>query len=465
MAEEPFNRVRKCPRLSVLLLVALVSTVQLGAQSAAPVTVVKAGRLVDPRTGNVLAPAAVLIEGDKIKQVGSPSQIDVPDGAKSMDLGTATLLPGLIDGHTHLLLDVIVPPEAEIQRHSNGEFAPGLLLAVVESPSKRALMGAQLAREDLESGITTVRNLGHSSIDGDTELRDAINAGRVPGPRILASGRKLIAQGNYVRGLNPALADAILQQEFLLLQGPDQARQAVRQNVFQNVDVIKVSSDDNISVAELAAVVDEAHRQHLKVAVQAVDTNSIQTAIDAGADSIEHGNQVTDEQLKQIRDKRIFLDLTPTFYDGFFLKVTEPSIVMSPDVRAAEVSSATRSRIRYESLVRRVLQSGVKFAAGSDMCWFYPAKTRGEASVTTFVNLHKAGMPPLNVIRAITVNSAEMLGWGDRIGVIEPGKFADLIAVAGDPIADITELERVRFVMKGGVVVRNDFTSRQSAPR
>jgi imidazolonepropionase-like amidohydrolase len=465
VAEEPLSRVRKCPKLSVLLLVALVSAVQLGAQSAAPVTLVKADRLLDPRTGNVLSPAAVLIEGGKIKQVGSPSQVQPLQGARIIDLGRATLLPGLIDSHTHLLLDVVVPPEAESARHLNGKFAPGMLLAIVESPTKRVLMGAQLAREELESGITTVRNLGHSGVDGDTELRDAINAGRVPGPRILASGRKLITRGEYVQNLNPALADAILQQEFLLIDGADRARQAVRQNAFQNVDVIKVSADENLTVPELAAVIEEAHRQHLKVAVHAIDTNSIQTAIDAGADSIEHGNQVTDKQLKQIRDQGIFLDLTPTFYDGFFLKITESSIAISPDVRAAEVSSAARSRIRYESLVQRVLQSGVKFAAGSDMCWFYPGKTRGEASVAAFVNLNKAGMPPLNVIRAITVNSAEMLGWGDRIGVIEPGKFADLIAVAGDPIADITELERVRFVMKGGVVVRNDFTSHQSTPR
>ena len=436
-----------------------------GAQSASPVTLVKAARLLDLRTGNVLAPAFVLIEGNRIKEVGASSQIGVPAGATIIDLGTATLLPGLIDSHTHLFLDIIVPPEAEIQRHSNGEFAPGLLLAIVESPSKRTLMGAQSAREDLESGITTVRNLGHSGIDGDTELRDAINAGRVPGPRILASGRKLITQGEYVQNLNPALSDAILQQDFLLIDGVDGARRAVRRNELQNVDVIKVSADENLTVAELATVVDEAHRQHLKVAVHAIDTNSIKTAIDADVDSIEHGNQLTDEQLKQMRDKGIFLDLTPTFYGGFFLKITEPSIVLSPAVHAAEEASAARGRTRYEALVQRVLKSGVKFAAGSDMCWFYPGKTRGEASVATFVNLHQAGMPALDVIRAITINSAEMLGWGDRIGAIDPGKFADLIAVGGDPTVDITELERVKFVMKDGQVIKNDFAGQQGAHR
>jgi len=439
------------------LLFASVATAQM-AQAPSTVTLIKTGRLLDPRTGNVLAPAAVLIEGDKIKQVGSPSQISPRSGAQIIDLGSATLLPGLTDSHTHLLIDITVPPEAELRRHTNGEFAPGLLLAIVESPSKRALMGAQLAREDLESGFTTVRNLGHSGIDGDTELRDAINAGRVSGPRILASGRKLIARGSYVQNLNPALADAILQQEFLLVDGPDQARQAVRQNVLHNVDVIKVTEGEDISLAELSAVVEEAHRQHLKVAVHAGDRNSIQTAIDAGADSVEHGNEVTDEQLKLMREKGIFLDLTPTFFDGFWTRIHETS-VLSPGFRATLMSSEERRRQRAAALVQRVVKSGVKFAAGSDMGWFYPGKTRGQASAEMFANLHRAGMSSLDIVRAVTVNAAEMLGWQDRIGEVVPDKFADLVAVSGDPLADITELERIHFVMKGGTVIRNDFAA------
>ena len=450
---------RKWALPAMAFLVALLCAQALSAQSTPQLTLVKAARLLDPRTGNVLSPAAVLIEGNKIKQVGSLPQITVPAGAKVIDLGNATVLPGLIDSHTHLLLDIVVPPVAESQRHLNGDFAPGLLLAIAESPIKRALMGAQLAREDLESGITTVRNLGHSGIDGDTELRDAIDAGRISGPRILASGRKLITRGEYLQSLNPALATAILDQEFLLIDGPDRARAAVRQNEFQNVDVIKVSADENLTVPELQAIVDEAHRQHLKVAVHAAESTCIQTAIDAGADSIEHGNQVTDEQLKQMRAKNIYLDLTPTFYDGFFLKITEPSIVTSPESHAADVSGAARGKKRYDALVQRVSKSGVKFAAASDMCWFYPGKTRGEASVATLVNLQRAGMSPLDTIRAVTVNAAEMLGWSDRIGAIAPGKFADLVAVSGDPIADVTELERIKFVMKDGHIVRNDLTS------
>ena len=454
----------KLNRICLLLvasLFTLFSCRQVAAQAPAPVTLVKAGRLLDPRTGNMLSPAAVLIEEGKIKEVGSPSQLQghAPAGVKIIDLGKATLLPGLIDSHTHLLVDPILPAEAERARHYNGSFLPGLLLAIAESPSKRVLMGAQLAHEDLESGITTVRNLGHSGIDGDTELRDAINAGRVPGPRILASARKLITRGEYIQNLNPALADAVLQQEFLLIDGADRARETVRLNVFQNVDVIKVSADENLTVPELSAAVEEAHRNHLKVAVHAVDKTAIQTAIDSGADSIEHGNEVTDEQLKQMRDKGIFFDFTPTIYGDFWTRMAEATVVMSPAVRDRWAKLDVSDTQTYDSLVQHVLKSGVKFAAGSDMGWYFPGKTRGQTSVSRFPVLHQAGMPSLDVLRAITTNAAEMLGWQDRVGAIEPGKLADIVAVAGDPIADITEIERVRFVMKNGEVVKNDFAA------
>jgi imidazolonepropionase-like amidohydrolase len=452
--------------LSALLVAsfcALFSTGQLVAQSPALVTLVKAGRLLDPRTGTVLSPAAVLIEDGKIKEVGSPSRVQAaaPAGVKIIDLGSAILLPGLIDSHTHLLLDGTLPTEAEGTRRYNGEFATGLLLAIAGmSPSERVLRGAQLAREDLESGFTTVRNLGHSGIDGDVALRNAINAGRVPGPRILASGRKLTSPGAYMEGLNPAVAQAIAQQEFLEIGSPDGARQAVRANVSYNVDLIKVTLGDDLTSAETTAIVDEAHHQHLRVAVHAITSTSIQMAMDAGADSIEHGNGATDDQLKLMRDKGIFLDITPTWFDGFDLKVHEASIVMSPAFRSALATSDDGSRQRATARVQRVLKSGVKFAAGSDMCWFYPGKTRGQATATMFASLHNAGVSPLDILRAVTTNAAEMLGWQDRVGAVEPGKFADLVAVGGDPIADISELERVQFVMKDGQLVRNDLASR-----
>jgi imidazolonepropionase-like amidohydrolase len=258
--------------------------------------------------------------------------------------------------------------------------------------------------------------------------------------------------------------------------------------VFHNVDVIKVTAEENLTVPELAAAVEEAHRDHLKVAVHAFDKTSIQTAIHAGADSIEHGNRVTDEQLKQMRDKGMFLDLTPTSYGDFFTRIFEATIVEDLTLRPERLRADEPHRQRYKdlihqirnswlkspdesdkqddqqynSLVQRVLKSGVKFAAGSDMDWHYPGKTRGETTASRFPTLHDAGMPSLDVIRAITTNAAEMLGWQDRVGAIEPGKFADLVAVAGDPIADITELERIRFVTKDGKVFRNDIQENHS---
>jgi imidazolonepropionase-like amidohydrolase len=439
----------------------LLAAAQAGAQSPAAVTLVKAARLIDPSTGSALAPAAVLVENGKIRQVGAPAQLqaDAPPAVQVVDLGSATLLPGLIDGHTHLLLDVIVPQEAQVKRTFNGEFEPGLLLAVAGmTPSARVLLGAQLAREALEAGFTTARNVGHSGVDGDVALRDAINAGRVPGPRLLASGRKLIAPGEYFESLNPAVAGPIVEQEFLLIDGTDSARRAVRSNLFYGVDLIKVALGDDLTPAEMSAAIDEAHRQQLKVAVHAFSRASIQMAIDAGADSIEHGNEVTDEQLREMRVKGIFFDFTPTFYDGFWTKVHQTT-VMSAGFRAELIARDARNRQRSAALVQRVLKAGVKFAAGSDMCWYYPGLTRGQASATMFAALHASGMPPLDILRAVTSNAAEMLGWQDRVGGVQTGKLADLVAVAGDPLTDISELERVRFVMKGGQIIRNDFAS------
>jgi imidazolonepropionase-like amidohydrolase len=445
-------------RTPALLIGALLFCGSLAAESpASTATLVKAARLLDPKTGNVLSPAAVLIENGKIAEVGSPAQLQAhtPPGARTIDLGNATLLPGLIDAHTHLFLDVVVPPTADSSRRFNGDFVADLLLAIVESPSKRVLLGAQMAREDLESGFTTVRNLGHSGIDGDTSLRDAINAGRIQGPRILAAGRKITSLGNYLQSLNPALADSILRQELLEVSNLDEGRRAVDENLFYDIDIVKVTLDDDgvgINTPVMSAIVEEAHRAHKKVAVHAVSQAAIQIAIDAGSDSIEHGNDVTDTQLTLMRDKGIFFDITPTFWSGFYSKITEPSIVRPPSSSA----NLTASQERRRKFVQRILKSGVKFAAGSDMCWFYPGKTRGQASATMFSNLRDANMPALDILRAVTFNAAQMLGWQDRVGAAEPGKFADLVAVAGDPLADITELERVRFVMKEGQVIKNE---------
>lgn len=223
-----------CKSFAILaaLLYGLFSIGQIAAQSLAPDTLLKADRLLDPRSGKVVSPAAVLIQKHKIVEVGPPARVqsDAPPNVKVIDLGNATLMPGLIDSHAHLLADVSMPTEALFLRY--GRFGPGLLLTIAGmSSAERALLGAEMAREDLESGFTTVRNLGHSGIDGDVALRDAINTGRLSGPRILAAGRKLTPTGGQALSLNPAIANAILQQEFLQVDSPDAGRRAVQQNL------------------------------------------------------------------------------------------------------------------------------------------------------------------------------------------------------------------------------------------
>lgn len=423
---------------------------------------IKAGRLLDPRSGTVITPAAVLIEDGKIKEAGPLQRVtaDAPAGVQVIDLGKATLLPGLIDSHTHLLLDVSVPTEDEMNRTYNGRFEPGLLLAVAGmTPARRVLLGAKLAHEDLESGFTTVRNVGHSGIDGDMALRDAINAGYVVGPRMLAAGRKITAPNAYLADLNPALAQQIRDQEFLQTNSPDEARHAVLENQFYGADLIKITLEDDLTQEEVTAIAETAHGQGMRVAVHVFTPVSIQIAINASVDSIEHGDGITDDELAQMRKKGIFFDITETFYNGRFKNIFDRSIVMSPTFVSDLAASSNKRSRDVPSLIQRILKSGVKYAAGSDMCWHYPGMTRGQATATMFTALRDAGMPPLDIIRAVTTNAAELLGWADRVGAVEPGKFADLIAVAGDPVADISELERVRFVMKDGEVIKNDLAS------
>jgi len=290
-------------------------------------------------------------------------------------------------------------------------------------------------------------------------LRDAINEEMVPGPRVLASCRKLTPPGGQAVRLNHAVAEPILEQEFLQVSSADEARKAVREDLFYGADLIKVVADaDNRFVApqEMKAIVEEAHRSGVKVAVHATSVTGIQTAVDAGVDSIEHGDDVTDEQLKAMHDKGIFFDLTQTFYGSRLRNLLEKSIVLSPELKQElEAYQKGQSQVA-PALIQRVLKSGVKYAIGSDMWFSYPGKTRGQATAIMFDAMRELGLSPIDIVRASTINAAELIGWQDKVGVIEPGKYADIIAISGDPLQDITELERVRFVMKGGAVVKNE---------
>lgn len=440
-------------RISAFILLLLSSAFALAQATAVQpkMTLLKAGRMLDVRTGKYIPNAGVLIENDKIKEAGPLPQVQAhaPKNVTTIDLGAATVLPGLVDSHAHLLTSGTSISSQEVILNA----AAGM------SPTLRVLMGAQNAREDLEAGFTTVRVVGHSGIDGDVSLREAINQGWVTGPRIQAAARKLTPPGGQAVHLNPAITDQIVDQEYLQVGSPDSARKAVRENLLYGADLIKVVADDEnrfISPEEMKAIVEEAHRAKVKVAVHATTVTGIQAAIDVGVDSIEHGNDITDAQLNTMREKGIFLDITELLFGGRLRAMIEKRQVLPPqlqqELKAYEQMEAKQTPAR----IARVLKSGVKFTAGSDMWFDYPGKTRGQATAIMFGALKELGITPADVIRAATVNASESMGWQDRIGVLEPGKFADIIAVSGDPLADVTELERVQFVMKGGGVVRND---------
>ncbi|HEX3587208.1 MAG TPA: amidohydrolase family protein [Candidatus Angelobacter sp.] len=411
----------------------------------------KAERVLDVRTGKYLTGAGVLVENDRIKEVGPLAQVQLHSakGTLIIDLGTATLLPGLVDCHAHLLTaGTTLSPQETILNAAAGM-----------SPTARVLLGAHNAREDLEAGFTTVRVVGHSGIDGDVSLREAINVGWLPGPRIQAAARKLAPPGGQALQLNPAIADQIVDQEFLQVGSADEARKAVRENLLYGADLIKVVADAGnrfIAPEEMKAIVEEAHRAKVKVAVHATTVTGIQAAIDAGVDSIEHGDDVTDEQLQLMREKGIFFDITQTFYGGRMRAMIERRQVLPLQLQQELKAYERMEAQRTPTLIARILKSGVKFTTGSDMWFDYPDKTRGQATALMFGALKDLGMSPADVIRAGTANAAELLGWQDRIGELKAGKFADIIAVSGDPLADVTELERVQFVMKGGEVVKNN---------
>ena len=439
-------------RISAFILLLLSSAFALAQGTAAQTrtTLLKAGRMLDVRSGKYIPNAGVLIENDKIKEAGPLSQVQAhaPKNVMVIDLGAATLLPGLVDCHAHLLTSGTSISSQEVILNA----AAGL------SPTMRVLMGAQNAREDLEAGFTTVRVVGHSGIDGDVSLREAINQRWITGPRIQAAARKLTPPGGQAVHLNPAITDQIVDQEFLQVGSADSARKAVRENLLFGADLIKVVADDEnrfISPEEMKAIVEEAHRAKVKVAVHATTVTGIQTAIDAGVDSIEHGNDITDAQLNTMREKGIFLDITELLFGGRLRTMIEKRQVLPPQLQQELKMYEQMEAKQTPARIARVLKSGVKFTAGSDMWFDYPGKTRGQATAIMFGALKELGIMPAEVVRAATVNAAESLGWQDRIGVLEVGRFADIIAVSGDPLADVTELERVQFVMKGGEVVKN----------
>jgi imidazolonepropionase-like amidohydrolase len=412
-------------------------------------TLVKAARIVDVQAGRYVDGHAILIENDSIKEVGPAAalQARVPADAVVIDLGGATVLPGLIDCHAHLL-------SAMRARRTTGE---NILVTVAEmSASQRALLGAANAREALEAGITTVRNVGHSGVDGDAALRDAIGEGWVAGPRMQAATRKLTPPGGQAIALRHEVARAIVDLEFLTVSGPADARRAVQEAMFHGADVIKVVMDDpprTLSADDARAIVAEAHRAGLKVAAHATTAAAIADAVEAGVDSVEHGDDATDATLAAMARKGIALVVT-AWRGESVRELYSKSLFLNEADRAGVEGFIGAWTAGNRALVARARKAGVRIAAGSDMWFRYPDKTRGQATVVAFEGLQEAGLTPAEVLRAATVDAAKVMGWEERVGTLEAGRFADLIAVDGDPLAAVSALHGVRFVMKGGVVVR-----------
>ena len=413
------------------------------AAAAGPTTAVRAARMIDPKSGNTVQNVVIVVRGGRIVSVGANGAI--PSGAKVIDLGNLTLMPGLIDAHTHLLQNY---------RGELGGDDPNMVLTVATmSTAKRALLGAKMGLEDLEAGITTVRDLGNSGFGGDVALRDAINAGWVVGPRIRAATRALSAAGGQFGTVQPE-AQKIIEQEYAVVSNPDEARRAVRQAFYDGADVIKVIVNTGprvVSLDEMKAIVEEAHRVGRTVAAHAIGDTATRIAAEAGVTSIEHAYTIPDEVLRMMAQKGIYLvatDYPAEFYvDAFAASLT-------PEQKRQQLEGATQFAKSNGERLMRAVRAGVKVAFGSDEYYNAPGRTRGQSSLLTLQAYQEAGMPPLEVLRAATVNSAALLGWGDRIGSIEPGKLADIIAVEGDPLKDVKDLQRVRFVMKGGEVIK-----------
>jgi imidazolonepropionase-like amidohydrolase len=425
-------------RVSALLLTLALIPVSLFAQSSPKETVlIKAGRLVDVRNGRVLTDQAILIEGDRIKEVG-PSQAvssHAPASVRVIDLSNSTVLPGLIDCHTHLTFDP----------SHNGYAALGI------SIPREALYGAKNAKVTLEAGFTTVRNVGAGGYS-DVALRDATEAGDVPGPRIDAAGPGIGVTGGHFD--NNLLAPEFHFSRDGIADGVPAVIAKVREEVKYGADVIKISATGGVlskgdspeatqfSDEEIRAIVIEAHRLGRKVAAHAHGAAGIKQAVLAGVDSIEHGSFIDDEAIRLMKEKGTYL--VPTLYlmDWFlenYQRMRVPEFMVE---KAKVVMPAARQNIA------RAFKAGVKVAFGTDAA-VYPHGLNARE----FAVMVKLGLTPMQSIQAATVNAADLLGWSDRVGSIEAGRFADIIAVNSDPLADVTALEHVAFVMKGGQVI------------
>jgi imidazolonepropionase-like amidohydrolase len=426
------------------LLLVLATTI--AAQSPPePVVAIRAARLIDGRGGAVIAPAVVVVRGNKIESVGraapARSAAEGPAGARVIDLGDVTLLPGLIDAHTHALLQGDITAE-DYDRQLFHESLP-----------YRALRATKALKIALDHGFTTIRDVEtEGAMYTDVDLKRAINNGVIAGPRMIVSTRAMSVTGGYgPSGYSP---EVTYPRGVQIVDGVENARKAVREQIGNGADWIKVYADRSYFVAkdgslssiptftldEMKAIVDEAHRLRHKVAAHAMARPGLENALTAGVDSIEHGVAVPDDLLDVMVAKGTVL--CPT------LTVTE---YVAPGRTAAGAPIWGKMLDYHRDSFRRAVKKGVKVALGTDAGGFAWDEIN---EAKEFDYMVRYGMTPMQSILAGTRVAAELLEMSDRIGTVEAGKLADLVAVPGDPLQDITAMERVSFVMKDGVVVR-----------
>ncbi len=420
-------------KIIISALIGVLVSIQSHAQDE---VFVKAGQLVDVVDGQVRSNQVIVVRGDRIERVGNASSIDIPASASVIDLSDKTVLPGLIDMHVHLTGD----PEA--QGYAN----------LAASVPRNALYGVANGRRTLHAGFTTVRNVGAGGY-ADVALRDAINNGDVIGPRMRVAGHSLgITGGHCDNNLLPAEYGV---QSGGVADGPWEIRKKVRENAKYGADVTKFCATGGVlskgttvgaqqySLEEMLAIVSESHQRDRKVAAHAHGTEGILAAIQAGVDSVEHASMIDAEGIRLAKANGTFL-VMDVYVSSYILEMGE-SAGFLPESLAKERQVGEVQRNNF----RKAHEAGVRMAFGSD-AGVYPHGNNGRQ----FAYMVQYGMTPMEAIQSATVHAAELLGWPGDVGALEAGMYADLIAVDGNPLEDIRQLEDVGFVMKGGDIIK-----------